>query len=101
MANEAALTKVQAAAPSVEVEVTEDVATRQIVKRATNVCNSSSLRSYIDAAYSEGRQLASVAASYISSRGTGDSLYRSYWGTNSASTVGGVFNRVVSGGSST
>lgn len=101
MADESALTKVQAAAPSVEVEVTEDVATRQIVKRSTNVCTSSSQKSYIDAAYAEGRQLASVSVSYINSRGAGDALFRSYWGTNSASTVNSVFSRVASGGSST
>jgi deuterolysin len=104
METDSSLSKVQAPTTAVEVEVTDDVAQRQIEainKRSTDVCTTSSLKSFIDAAYSEARSLASVSVSYISSFGASDSLFRSYWGTNSASSVSTIFSRVASGGSST
>jgi deuterolysin len=101
---DSSLSKVQAPTTAVEVEVTDDVAQRQIQpvnKRSTDVCTNASMKSFIDAAYSEARSLASISSSYISSSGASDSLFRAYYGTNSASSVSTIFNRVASGGSST
>jgi deuterolysin len=49
---------------------------------------------------SESRSLAQAASSYISSRGTSDSLYQAYWSTNTASRISGVFNAVANENSS-
>lgn len=48
----ASLSKVQAASPKVEVEVTGDIAKRELAqlnKRATDICTTSSRKSFIDA----------------------------------------------------
>ncbi|TFK29058.1 zincin [Coprinopsis marcescibilis] len=91
---------------SLTVQVTNDVATRtlggnsHLAKRARNICTNTSRRTFIDSSYTESRSLASGATSYINSRGTSDSLYVAYWGTNTASRVTGVFNGVVNENSS-
>ncbi|EAU82657.2 hypothetical protein CC1G_12425 [Coprinopsis cinerea okayama7 len=78
---------------SVTVDVTDDVARRVlgglnlVEKRARNVV-------------SESRTLATAASSYVNSRGTSDSLYVAYWGTNAASRVTSVFNAVANENSS-
>ncbi|KAG2012992.1 hypothetical protein CC2G_009935 [Coprinopsis cinerea AmutBmut pab1-1] len=91
---------------SVTVEVTNDVSRRVlgglnlVEKRARNVCTNASRRSFIDASVSESRTLATAASSYVNSRGTSDSLYVAYWGTNAASRVTSVFNAVANENSS-
>ncbi|KDQ31697.1 hypothetical protein PLEOSDRAFT_1081187 [Pleurotus ostreatus PC15] len=92
------LTKVETATDAVAVEVTADVKKRDLPernKRAVNICSTSSRRTFIDASYSEAKTLASLGSSYISSRGTGDALYRAYWKTNSASSVTSILNAVA------
>ncbi|KAF8650953.1 hypothetical protein AX16_005018 [Volvariella volvacea WC 439] len=82
----------------VSVEVTSDVARRelqQLNKRAVDICTNSSRKSFIDASYTEAKSLASGASSYISSRGSGDSLYRAYYGATATSRVISVFNAVA------
>ncbi|KAF4583597.1 hypothetical protein EYR38_002352 [Pleurotus pulmonarius] len=93
------LTQVETATDAVAVEVTTDVKKRDLPernKRAVNICSTSSRRSFIDASYTEAKTLASLGSSYISSRGTGDALYRAYWKTNSASSVTSILNAVAS-----
>ncbi|KAF8650947.1 hypothetical protein AX16_005014 [Volvariella volvacea WC 439] len=97
------LTKVESTASSIDVEITADVAQRQLQelnKRAVNICSDSSRRAFIDASYTEAKSLASGATSYINSRGASDSLYRAYWGANSVSTITSVFNGVANENSS-
>ncbi|KAK7436844.1 hypothetical protein VKT23_014486 [Stygiomarasmius scandens] len=83
-------------APSVTVNISGDLAKRELPlnKRATNICNSASQRSFIDASYTEAKQLASIASSYIGSNGA-NSLYTSYYKTNPTSTIRSVFNAVA------
>ncbi len=93
------LTKVETATDAVAVEITTDVKKRDLPernKRAVNICSTSSRKTFIDASYSEAKTLASLGSSYISSRGTGDALYRAYWKTNSASSVTSILNAVAS-----
>lgn len=97
---------------TVTVEVTNDVAKRDLEgrepeaeagtlqKRARTVCSNTSQASFISSSYSEAKSLASLSSSYVNSRGTSDALYRSYWGSNSASRVTSVFNGVANENSS-
>ncbi|EEB93693.1 hypothetical protein MPER_07615, partial [Moniliophthora perniciosa FA553] len=92
--------QVDGTANAVEVNVTEQLEKREIVqKRATDICTNASRKSFIDAAYSEGKSMASAAASYISSN-SGSSVYTAYFKTNSASTVRSKFSAVASENSS-
>ncbi|TFK49725.1 Metalloprotease [Heliocybe sulcata] len=95
--------KAQIGAEPVSVEITDDVARRELKaakdKRATVSCSNSSYRSFISSSYSEGQSLASIAASYVQSNGA-DSLFRSYFGSTSTSTVHTVLNRVATESSS-
>jgi hypothetical protein len=86
-----------AEAPTVTINISGDLAKREaeVDKRAVVSCSSSTQASFISSSYSEAKSLASLSVSYISSRGTSDSLYRSYWGSNSASTISNVFSRVA------
>ncbi|KAF5329051.1 hypothetical protein D9611_013870 [Ephemerocybe angulata] len=89
---------------TVSIEVTADVAKRDIEghleKRASVTCSNTSRASFISSSYSEAKSLASGGVSYINSRGTSDSLYRSYWGANAASRVTSVLSGVVNENSS-
>jgi deuterolysin len=86
-------TALKVAAAKVDVVVTKDVARREMKeKRATVTCTNATYKSYITASYNEGKTLASVASSYIASRGASDSLYRAYFGTASTTTVRNVFS---------
>ncbi|KAK0443943.1 Deuterolysin metalloprotease family-domain-containing protein [Desarmillaria tabescens] len=69
-------------------------------KRAVVSCSSSSESSFISASYTEGKALASLSSSYVSSNGASDSLYRSYFGSTATSTVIRVLNAVASESSS-
>ncbi|KAI0773567.1 Metalloprotease [Fomes fomentarius] len=83
----------QVSAKNVKVNVKDDVKKRELKaleKRAAVSCSNSSQNSFISASYSEGKSLASIAANYISSRGA-DSLFKSYFGTGSTTTVLNVF----------
>jgi len=79
------------ATPAAKVQLTGDIARRSLmdeekVKRATVSCSTSSYNSFITAAYSESKSLATIAANYLASNGT-SSLTTAYWKTNSASTI--------------
>ncbi|KAL9713223.1 hypothetical protein Ac2012v2_004464 [Leucoagaricus gongylophorus] len=98
ISSEAALKKVAAASGSVEVEVTGDLAKRELPKvnkRAVDICTDSSRRSFIDASYSEAKTLAQISSSYVSSRGASDSLFRAYFKTNAATSVTRILNNVA------
>ncbi|EIW62196.1 Metalloprotease [Trametes versicolor FP-101664 SS1] len=91
------------AAQKVKVNVEQDVAKREIAvaheKRARVSCSDSSRNSFIASSFSEGRSLASIASSYVSSNGA-DTLFRSYFGTTSTSTVRSVLSAVANENSS-
>ncbi|RPD55117.1 Metalloprotease [Lentinus tigrinus ALCF2SS1-7] len=90
-------------ASKVKVNVKSDVAKREIKaaheKRARVTCSNSSQNSFISSSYSEGKSLASIAANYVSSNGA-NSLFRSYFGSASTSTVRSVLSAVASENSS-
>ncbi|KAJ8698880.1 hypothetical protein PTI98_005541 [Pleurotus ostreatus] len=86
------LTKVDATVSAVDVEVTADVAKREIQarnKRAVDICTTSSRN------YTEAKSLASISSSYVSSRGASDSLYRAYFGATATSRVTSILNAVA------
>ncbi|KAF8064029.1 Metalloprotease [Lyophyllum atratum] len=91
------LSKVEATSSAVEVEVTRDVAKRELAlnKRAVDICTDSSKKSFIDASYTEGKSLASAGSSYISSHGAADTLYKAYFGASSTSSVTSILNAVA------
>ena len=90
-------------AGSVSITVTDDVSKRELhlEKRSRVSCSSSSQASFISASYSEGKSLAAQAASYISSRGASDSVYKAYFGNNPTSSVISKFTAVANENSST
>lgn len=97
------LFKVQATSSTIEIEVTGDLAKRELAqlnKRAVDICTTASRKSFIDASYTEGKSLASGASSYISSHGASDSLYKAYFGATATSRVTSILNAVASEGSS-
>ncbi|THU90880.1 zincin [Dendrothele bispora CBS 962.96] len=88
-------------APSVTVNIVGDLTKREMAinKRATDICTTASRKSFIDASYSEAKSLASIASSYIGSNGA-NSLFTSYYKTNSPTTIRSVFNAVAGENSS-
>jgi deuterolysin len=87
---------------SVDVEVTKDVRKRELKvneKRARVSCSNSSYSSIISSSYTEGKSLASLAASYIASNGA-STLFKSYFGTSSTTTIRNVFLNVANENSS-
>ncbi|KAK7047609.1 hypothetical protein VNI00_006377 [Paramarasmius palmivorus] len=99
IASPAALAKVTVASQAIEITVTGEIAKRE-EKRAVSVCSNASRKSFIDASYTEAKELARLASSYVTSRGASDSLYRAYFKTNSASTISSRFNAVANENSS-
>ncbi|TRM67414.1 Deuterolysin metalloprotease family-domain-containing protein [Schizophyllum amplum] len=98
-ADEAISEKVQSTANTVTVEI-GNVAKRHLEeKRATVSCSNTSYRSFISSSYTEGKALASLAASYINSNGR-SSLFTAYWGQSSTSTVASKFTAVANENSS-
>ncbi|KAF8890047.1 hypothetical protein CPB85DRAFT_1377940 [Mucidula mucida] len=100
--SESQMDRIEASAESIDVFVSGDLAKRELHernKRAVNICTNASRKSFIDSSYTEAKALASGASSYISSNGA-NSLYTAYWGTNSQSTIRGVFNGVANEASS-
>ncbi|KAK7037416.1 hypothetical protein VNI00_011166 [Paramarasmius palmivorus] len=89
-----ALAQVAADTQPIEVEVTGDLGKREW-KRSTVECSSSSEASFISASYTESKQLATIASSYVSSNGASDSLFTAYFGGNSASAVTTILDRVA------
>ncbi|KIY71347.1 zincin [Cylindrobasidium torrendii FP15055 ss-10] len=87
------LAKVSVSSQAIEVEVTSDVAKRAY-KRATPTCSDSSQLSFIDASYTEAKELASISSDYVSSNGASDSLFSSYFSSNSVSSVTGILDAV-------
>jgi len=89
-------------ADSVTIKVARDVARREVRtpgKRAVVSCSNASHASFISASYTEGKSLASIAASYISTNGA-NSLYTAYYKTSSTTTVRSKFSAVASESSS-
>ncbi|KAF8963640.1 Metalloprotease [Flammula alnicola] len=93
----------QASTNVVEVELSENVSKRELEvldKRATDICTISSKKTFIDASYAEAKTLASTASSYITSKGSSDSVYKAYFGTTSTSKVMTILNAVANENSS-
>ncbi|KAI0751869.1 Metalloprotease [Daedaleopsis nitida] len=89
-------------AKKAKVTVKSDVKKRDLnalKKRASVSCSTSSYSSFISSSYTEGKSLASLAASYINSNGA-DSLFKSYFGSASTSTVRSKFTAVANENSS-
>ncbi|KAF9269532.1 zincin [Marasmius fiardii PR-910] len=87
---------------AVEVTLTGTPEKREhlpLEKRARSTC-SGTQGTFVSSAYTEGKQMASAAASYVSSNGA-NSLYTSYFKTASTSTVRGVLSNVANENSST
>ncbi|KAL0071166.1 hypothetical protein AAF712_001726 [Marasmius tenuissimus] len=84
---------------ALEVAVTKAEKRELIDKRARNACTNASQTSFINSAYSEGKSMASAAASYIGSNGA-NSLYTQYFKTNPTTTVRNVFSNVANENSS-
>ncbi|KAK7042024.1 hypothetical protein R3P38DRAFT_3178597 [Favolaschia claudopus] len=83
------LTAIEAAATPITISITGDVAKVEMLsRRATDICTTASRKSFIDASYTEAKSLASIASSYVTSRGSSDSLYRAYWGSTATSHCG-------------
>ncbi|KAF5352307.1 hypothetical protein D9758_011964 [Tetrapyrgos nigripes] len=93
---------IQVTANKVDIHLSGELSKRELKlnKRTRDTCTNASQKSFIDAAYSEARTLASRAASYISSNGA-DSLFTSYYKTTSTTTVRNVFTNVANENSST
>ncbi|KAG8828449.1 hypothetical protein FRC19_006547 [Serendipita sp. 401] len=98
--------RVTSIVPSVDIHIGSDVSRRELIeapeleKRARVSCSTSSYASFISASYTEGKALASLAANYISSRGTSDSLFRAYFGASTSSKPLSVFTAVANESSS-
>ncbi|TFK98117.1 hypothetical protein BDV98DRAFT_553290 [Pterulicium gracile] len=91
------LVTVNAESSSVAVEITHDVARRELAsKRSTVRCENSSRAEFMRTSYTESRKLASLAAQYIRSHtGTGDALFEQYFKTNSEGAVAGRFEAIA------
>ncbi|KAJ7063891.1 Metalloprotease [Mycena amicta] len=91
------LTLIEFDAKPVTVTVSGTVANRVFPqKRAVDICTTASRKAFIDASYTEAKTLASLASSYITSRGSSDSLYQSYFGATATFRVTSIFNAVSS-----
>ncbi|KAH9853269.1 Metalloprotease [Lenzites betulinus] len=94
----------KASVQKVKVNVKQDVAKRELAaahdKRARVSCSSSTQNSFISTSYTEAKSLASIAASYVASNGA-DTLFKSYFGTASTTTVRNVLTAVANENSST
>ncbi|KJA29559.1 hypothetical protein HYPSUDRAFT_60416 [Hypholoma sublateritium FD-334 SS-4] len=96
--------KATAITNAVEVELSGDIARRDLVrldKRARDICTTASKKTFIDASFTEAKTLASTAVSYISSRGASDSLYKAYFGATATSRVSTILNAVATESSTT
>ncbi|TRM67412.1 Deuterolysin metalloprotease family-domain-containing protein [Schizophyllum amplum] len=94
-ADEAISEKVESTTNSVTIDISDVAKPSMQEKRATVSCSDSSLASFISSSYSEAKELASIAADYISSNGA-DSLFTAYYGGSSTSTVSSKFSAVAS-----
>ncbi|KAK1222803.1 hypothetical protein PQX77_014330 [Marasmius sp. AFHP31] len=91
----APLEELEVSSNAVEVSVSQlEKQEVPVEKRATNICPNASQKSFIDAAYTESKQMATAAANYISSNGA-NSLYTSYFKTNPTTTIRNVFTSVA------
>ena len=82
---------------SVSITVTDDVSKRNLNldKRAEVTCSNSSQASFISDSYTEGKSLAALSSSYITTRGADDSVYNAYYGANPISSVISKFDAVA------
>ncbi|PBK60190.1 hypothetical protein ARMSODRAFT_1090498 [Armillaria solidipes] len=88
---------------SVVVNISGDLAKRYIPvvdERAVDVRTGSTKKCSIDASYTEGKALASMASAYISANGS-NSLYTAYYGSAPTSAVRTVFDNVANEASNT
>ncbi|KAK1215961.1 hypothetical protein PQX77_021418 [Marasmius sp. AFHP31] len=77
----------------IEIEV-KNVAKRK-VKRANTFCLDSQKRRFIEASFTEGKELASITSQYIRLAGANDQLFTSYFGSNDHSKIAGVYDNVA------
>ncbi|TFL00252.1 hypothetical protein BDV98DRAFT_605353 [Pterulicium gracile] len=95
------LVQLEATSSPVMVTILDDVSKLDIPKkRAVISCPNVPQKNFITAAYTEAKSLASVSSSWIASN-SGDALFTSYWGTNSASTMQSRFNLIANENSPT
>ncbi|KAK7042057.1 Deuterolysin metalloprotease family-domain-containing protein [Favolaschia claudopus] len=95
------LTAIEAVSTPITISITGDVAKVDMLSsRATDICTTASKKSFIDASYTEAKSLASIASSYVTSRGSSDYLYRAYWGSTATSRVISILNAVANENSS-
>lgn len=85
--------------PSIDIEVTQDVARRHFALSDTNslsspVCSDANRKAYLAAALSEARSLAGGAAASVKKRPT-DAVYKSYFGGSNVNDVWYNFDRVA------
>ncbi|KAK0189683.1 Metalloprotease [Armillaria mellea] len=104
VADGASFDKVSVSSSSVDVNISGDLAKRELFPvlntRAVDICTDSSKAPFIDGSYTNAKQLAAAASSYITANGT-NTLYTSYFGTSSTSMVTAVFDRVATESSTT
>ncbi|KAL0070273.1 hypothetical protein AAF712_002765 [Marasmius tenuissimus] len=89
----ALMAEVSSSSNVIEVEVKNVV--KKEVRRAVTECADSSKKSFIEASYTEGKELASITSQYIGSAGANDQLFTSYFGSNSPSSIASVYNDVA------
>ncbi|KAJ6530980.1 Metalloprotease [Mycena vulgaris] len=89
------LTTITTTSTPITIAVTGDVTKHELVRRASDICTTASRKSFIDASYTEAKALASGASTYVTSRGTTDTLYRAYWGAVASSRVTSILNAVA------
>ncbi|KAI4527176.1 zincin [Schizophyllum commune Loenen D] len=88
--------KVEVQSNSAKVSISGDIARRELKlnKRAKDTCDDSTKKDFIDSAYKEGKDLAKIASDYVSSKSDSE-VFTDYFGDNSASDVGDVFDAVA------
>ncbi|KAK0438556.1 hypothetical protein EV421DRAFT_1906489 [Armillaria borealis] len=81
LTNGASFHQASVSSSSVVVNIYGDLVKRYLPvvdKRAVDVCTDNAKKSFIDASYTEGKALASIASAYISANGS-NSLHRLLW----------------------
>ncbi|KAJ7133283.1 hypothetical protein C8R44DRAFT_611296 [Mycena epipterygia] len=91
----AELTTIEAAASPITIAVTGDVAPHTLSRRSVDICKDASKKAFIDASYTEAKELASIGSRYVASRGASDSLYKAYWGDLPTSRVRAILDAVA------
>ena len=95
--SQADLISIKVVSNTVDIFISSDVARcdpESKSKRGIITCSNSFQASTISASYTEAKELARLASSYITSNG-GSTLYNAYYSSNSPTTVAGCFNAVA------